>query len=179
LLKGDLLYASPEYLLGTEMDARSDIFSLGLVLLETLTGRHLFTGEDDVPVAESALGATADETPSVPLVRLMARVKSYGTQDVDQVVAGLPEGLQAILRRCLGRTPAERYATAEELRRELHAQRVLLAPGYGRNAAAEEVARLLTEAGSQRDVAEPVEEGLYPECLDVPEQVPGSRERLP
>jgi eukaryotic-like serine/threonine-protein kinase len=179
LLKGDLLYASPEYLLGAEMDARSDIFSLGLVLLEALTNRHLFNVEDSQPVSESATAsaATADETPSLPLVRMMTLAEQYTAQDVERVVADLPEGLQAILRRALGRTPAERYATAEEMRGELHAQLVALAPGYGRKEAAEEVARLVTEASARRDGVEPVEGGIYPACLDAHELAPGGDER--
>jgi serine/threonine-protein kinase len=179
LLKGDLLYASPEYLLGTEMDARSDIFSLGLVLLEALTGWHLFNVEDSQPVSASAASspATADETPSLPLVRMMTLAEEYTPQDVERVVANLPAGLQAILRRALGRTPASRYATAEELRRDLHAQLLTLAPGYGRKEAAGEVARLLTEASGLTDVAELVESGLYPESLDAQELAPGGGER--
>jgi serine/threonine-protein kinase len=179
LLKGDLLYASPEYLLGAELDARSDIFSLGLVLLEALTNRHLFNVEDSQPVSESATRstATADETPSLPLVRMMTLAEEYTAQDVERVVADLPAGLKAILLRALGRNPADRYATAEQLRRDLHAQLVALAPGYGRKEAAEEVARLFTEASNLRDIAEPVEGGIYPECLDAHELAPGSDER--
>jgi eukaryotic-like serine/threonine-protein kinase len=178
-LKGDLLYASPEYLLGAEMDARSDLFSLGLVLLEALTNRHLFNVEDSQPVSESAAksAATADEAPSLPLVRMMTLAEEYTARDVERVVADLPEGLQSILRRALGRTPAERYATAEEMRRELHAQLVALAPGYGRREAAEEVARLFTDASGMRDVAEPVEAGIYPAGLDAHELAPGKGER--
>jgi eukaryotic-like serine/threonine-protein kinase len=161
------------------MDARSDIFSLGLVLLEALTNRHLFNVEDSQPVSESATAsaATADETPSLPLVRMMTLAEQYTAQDVERVVADLPEGLQAILRRALGRTPAERYATAEEMRGELHAQLVALAPGYGRKEAAEEVARLVTEASARRDGVEPVEGGIYPACLDAHELAPGGDER--
>jgi eukaryotic-like serine/threonine-protein kinase len=179
LLKGDLLYASPEYLLGAEMDARSDIFSLGLVLLEALTNRHLFNVEDSQPVSESATrsAATADETPSLPLVRMITLAEQYTAQDVERVVADLPEGLQTILRRALARIPADRYATAEEMRRDLHAQLVALAPGYGRKETAEEVARLFIEASARRDVAEPVEGGIYPACLDAHELAPGSDER--
>jgi len=178
LLKGDLLYASPEYLLGAELDARSDIFSLGLVLLEALTHRHLFNVEDSQPVSQSAerSAATADETPSLPLVRMMTLAEEYTAQEVERVIEDLPQGLQAILRRALGKTPAERYATAEELRRDLHAQLVALAPGYGRKEAAEEVVRLFTEASARRDIAEPVEVGIYPDCLDAHELAPGSDE---
>jgi serine/threonine-protein kinase len=163
LLKGDLLYASPEYLLGAELDARSDIFSLGLVLLEALTNRHLFDVEDSQPVSESAARSTAaaDELPSLPLARMITLAERYSAQEVERVAAELPEGLKAILRQALGRAPSDRYPTAEDLRRELHAQLVALAPGYGRREVAEEVTRLLREASARQDVAEPVEGGLW------------------
>lgn len=176
LLKGDLLYASPEYLLGAEMDARSDIFSLGLVLLEALTNRHLFDVEDSQPVSETAARsiAAADEMPSLPLVRMITLAEQYTAREVERVAAELPEGLKAILHRALGRAPGDRYPTAEDMRRELQNQLVTLAPGYGRRDMAEEVARLFREASAHREVAEPTEGGIYPECLDVHELAPGS-----
>jgi serine/threonine protein kinase len=174
LLKGDLLYASPEYLLGAEMDARSDIFSLGLVLLEALTNRHLFDVEDSQPVSESAARSTAaaDELPSLPLVRMITLAEQYTAREVERVAADLPEGLKAILHRALGRAPGDRYPAAEDMRRELQAQLVALAPGYGRREVAEDVARLLKEASARRDVAEPVEGDLDPELLDAHERAP-------
>jgi len=179
LLKGDLLYASPEYLLGAELDARSDIFSLGLVLLEALTNRHLFDVEDSHPVSESAAKSTAaaDEMPSLPLARMMTLAEQFTARDVERMAAELPEGLKAILHRALGRTPGDRYPTAEDMRRELQAQLVALAPGYGRREVAEEVARLFREASARRDVAEPVEGEFSPEGLDAHERAPESDER--
>jgi serine/threonine protein kinase len=165
--------------LGAEMEARSDIFSLGLVLLEALTNRNLFGVEDSQPVSESAAKstATADELPSLPLVRMITLAEQYTARDLERVAAELPEGLKAILRRALGRAPSDRYPSAEDMRRELQAQLVALAPGYGRREVAEEVARLFREASARRDVAEPVEEGIYPECLDAPELAPGGDQR--
>jgi len=179
LLKGDLLYASPEYLLGAEMDARSDIFSLGLVLLEALTNRHLFDVEDSQPLSESAASRTAaaDELPSLPLDRMITLAEQYTGREVERVAANLPEGLKAILYRALGRAPSDRHPSAEDLRRELQAQLVALAPGYGRREVAEDVARLFKEASAQRDVAEPVEGGIDAECLDAQELASGRHER--
>jgi hypothetical protein len=107
---------------------------------------------------------------------MMTVAESYSAQDVERLVVGLPGGLRAILQRALARVPAERYATAEEMHRELHAQLVTLAPGYGRKNAAEDAARLISDASGRRDAAEPVEGGLYPEGLDAPELVPGGGE---
>jgi serine/threonine protein kinase len=179
LLKGDLMYASPEYLLGASMDARSDLFSLGLVLLEALTSRHLFSfwllhggqpGEAAVP------DLTADEEPDLPLHQVLALVKRCAQEDVERATAMLPEGLRSILRRTLQKEPTGRYATAEELCRVLRAQLHALLPGYGRAEAAEDMARVIADASAMRELGEPLESGLYPAGLDEHELMPDRKE---
>jgi hypothetical protein len=108
----------------------------------------------------------ADEPPSLPLERMLALVERYRPEDVERTAAGLPEGLKAMLHKALQRDPAQRYATAAQMREALRAHLAVLSPGYGRMEAAEEVERLISEASAMRDVAEPVESGLYPEFLD-------------
>ena len=49
-IKGKLSYMSPEQVLGKEIDARSDVFALGCVLYEALTGQKLHTGANDLDV---------------------------------------------------------------------------------------------------------------------------------
>jgi eukaryotic-like serine/threonine-protein kinase len=166
LVKGDVLFASPEYLHGEPMDARSDIFSLGLVLLEALTSQHLFDLADMTEEEAQCVELRAEEKPSVPLARMMARVDRYGPEDVERVALDLRPELKAIVHQALRRAPAERYATAADLLREVRAVLVALAPGYGRKEAAADVERLLSEASALRDVVEPVEGGLYPEGLE-------------
>jgi serine/threonine-protein kinase len=104
---------------------------------------------------------------------MMVLVDRYTPEDVERVTAPLPEGLRSIVRRALKRRPAERYATAAEMLRDMRAQLLVLAPGYGRKEAAEEVERLISDASALRDVAEPVEAGLYPEGLEEHELTTG------
>src|SRR6185369_13057166 len=77
-LKGKLQYMSPEQAWGRPVDARSDLFSLGAVLFEMLTGDRLFSGESEMSVLESVRqGRTRsprDVDPSIPA-------------DVDEIVA--------------------------------------------------------------------------------------------
>ncbi len=113
LKKGDLLYASPEYLRCGPMDARSDLFSLGLVLLEALTGRHLFDGwEGEAPAPVAEVRVVAEEAPPLPLARMLALVERYGPEDVERAAAGLPEGLKALLHKVLQRNPAPSLSAA-------------------------------------------------------------------
>lgn len=87
-------YMSPEQVIGRAIDARSDIFSLGIVVYEMLSGRKPFTGESVVTITYRIMN---DEMPPLP---------------------GAP-GLDAVLRRALAKKPEERYATVNEFRSAL------------------------------------------------------------
>lgn len=92
-------YMSPEQALGNELDERSDVFSLGLVLYEACTGRPLLTGERVPEVFEQL------ESLDVPSIR---------AENAD-----VPPELERIIGRALERDPLRRYASAGELRDEL------------------------------------------------------------
>ncbi len=181
LLKGDLMYAAPEYLEGAALDARSDLFSLGLVLLEALTQRHLFafwlsevgtgTGTAELPP-----GMRPDEEPELPLQELRAKAARYTSEDVERATEPLSAGIQALLRRALRRAPAERPASAGELGQALRAALHALQPGYGRNEAAEDVARVLARANEWRELGEPLERGLLLSGLDGHELLLGGED---
>ncbi len=98
-LRGTPAYMSPEALLGNEPDARTDIFSLGVVLYETLAGRHPFLAESFVATSDRIL----HERP-VSLRRLNRRV---------------PAKLERLITRMLAKDPAERVASAEHLLEDL------------------------------------------------------------
>ncbi len=103
---GTLTSMSPEQLLGKPLDARSDLFSLGVVMYEMLTGRLPFGGTTAVAIADAILHA-----PPRPLREVVA-----------------PERLKAVILRLLEKDPAGRYASAEELLAELRAIEASLAP---------------------------------------------------
>jgi serine/threonine-protein kinase len=88
-------YLSPEVCTGKTVDLRSDIFSLGIVLFELLTGRMPFTDE-------SPLG-------------LMLEVVRAEIPDVRQLNADVDAALTAILQKMTAKDPAQRYASCHEL----------------------------------------------------------------
>jgi serine/threonine-protein kinase len=90
---------SPEQARGEELDSRSDIFGLGIVLYELLTHQRLFKRDNDTNTLKAVVGAKI-APPS-------------------DVVAGVPKGLDAIVLRALARKREERYQTAGELQLEL------------------------------------------------------------
>jgi serine/threonine protein kinase len=115
IVLGTPRYMSPEQISGQPVDQRSDIFSLGIVLWEMLTGRRLFSGTEMAQVSHSI---TYDE--HVPPTR---------------VNPDLPAMLDFVVARALKKDPAVRYQDAGELAADL---RTCLAELRGRDAAADE-----------------------------------------
>ncbi len=98
-LLGTPLYMSPEQMLGEDVDGRSDLFSLGIVLYEMLAGKRPFAG---ATVGQVLVAITRDE--AIPL---------------REVAPEVPESLQAIVERCLRKRRDDRYATARDLQSAL------------------------------------------------------------
>src|ERR1700674_4002878 len=96
LLVGTLHYMAPEQIRGEDVDRRTDIYALGAVLYEMLTGRVPFQGASDYAV----LKAHVEEHPAPP----------------SAAMPGLPSWLDHAILKALAKAPAERFQTVEELR---------------------------------------------------------------
>lgn len=107
-LKGKLQYMSPEQAWGRPVDARSDIFSLGSLLFEMLTGRRLFSGESEM----SVLDAVREGRIQAP-------------RDLDP---RLPLEVNALTLKALARDPDDRFRTAGDMQREIDAILASLKP---------------------------------------------------
>ena len=95
LVIGTTRYMSPEQVLGHDVDQRSDIFSLGLVFYEMVTGHQAFSG------------GTATET--------MDRILHSEPEPIAAVRANVPPELQRIIRKCIEKDRAKRYSSAREI----------------------------------------------------------------
>jgi Tol biopolymer transport system component len=96
---GTFQYMSPEQIEGKELDARSDIFSLGAVLYEMLTGHRAFPGKSQLSVVSAIL-----ESEPAPIVSVKPLT---------------PSSLDRAIRRCLAKDPEERWQTARDIAIEL------------------------------------------------------------
>src|SRR5208282_1506185 len=96
---GTVPYMSPEQVEGKEVDARSDIFSLGAVLYEMVTGRRAFQGQSDFSIASAILVKDPDPISTLhPLT---------------------PPALERTIRVCLAKDPDARWQSAGDLCKEL------------------------------------------------------------
>ena len=96
---GTVSYMSPEQLEGRQVDARTDLFALGAVLYEMVTGRRPFAGESRASVIAAIL---------TPIRRLCRRFSQSH-----------PPTLERVVRRCLAKNPEDRWQTARDLGWEL------------------------------------------------------------
>ncbi len=111
-LVGSVEYMSPEQADCAQVDARSDIFGLGVVFYELLTGVRIFKCRD-----QDDLDATLEI------------VKKADVPDPMQFRSDIPENAKRILMKCLKKDPASRFQTAGELGIELEKQ--IYSTGYG------------------------------------------------
>ncbi|CAM3107451.1 protein kinase domain-containing protein [Corallococcus soli] len=173
LRKGDVAYASPEYLALEPLTPASDLFSLGLSLLELATGRHLFQAALDGGATDADHGVRVEEEPSLPLTCMLAEVRRYTPEDVAHAVSELPEAFGAALQRALRREPESRQASAGALRDALRDALALEQQRndgrlYGRKEVAEELARLISDTSAVRDQVELEDEDLFPQGVGPP-----------
>jgi len=99
MLKGKFAYMSPEQSRGEAVDARTDVFALGIVLWEMLTGARLFNADSELAVLRA--------------------VQQGDIQPPSRGRANIPEDLSAVVMKALARDMAARFQTAGELERAL------------------------------------------------------------
>jgi predicted Ser/Thr protein kinase len=92
---GTPAYMSPEQILGEPIDARTDIFSLGIVLYQLIAGVRPFDAPDTKSTAQ--------------------RIRHSEAPPLSSRVARVPRSLERIVSRCLEKVPGDRFATAREL----------------------------------------------------------------
>ena len=105
---GTPAYMSPEQLTGTPIDARADLFSLGIIILQALTGTN--------PVAGSSIAAP------------MYKIVSEDVPRPTQLAPELPSALDVFMSRMLSRNPEDRFPDAKQAKLDFEAA---LGPAFG------------------------------------------------
>jgi serine/threonine-protein kinase len=116
---GTAQYLSPEQAKGAPVDQTSDLYSVGIVLYELLTGKVPFTGDSPVEIAMKHISAIPEPPSSLR--------------------PDIPEDLDLIVLRALGKTPEDRYPSAEEMDKDL----ARVAQGLGVSRETEEAATMI------------------------------------
>ncbi len=130
-LKGKIRYMSPEQAWGKPIDRRSDLFSLGVVLHELLTGESLFRGDTDINVLE--------------------KVRSAEILPPSRTNPEVPANLDTIVLKALAKDPDDRYTNASDLLRDLDSVLYSYTPAPGSADVAIYLHRLQSEESAVAD----------------------------
>jgi eukaryotic-like serine/threonine-protein kinase len=154
IVKGKMSYIAPEMLQGQPPDARSDLFSLGVVLHELLCGRRLFVGENDLE--------TLKLVSEMPVPRPSSRNPE------------VKPAFDEVILRALARDPAKRYQSADEMSQDL--ERLVLRKRYAASSFAKQVRALVPQNDSGVEAGVPVEIafGQRDSSTVVAEEAPGA-----
>jgi serine/threonine protein kinase/lipoprotein NlpI len=158
---GTVPYMAPEQIRGDVVDARTDLFALGIVVYELASGKRPFTGETQMDVGHAILREQ---------VRPLSRLRRDVPPDLDRIVG-----------RCLEKNPRERFQTALDVANELRGLRKELQrgeSGLSARPASDKVASIavlpfVNRSGSADD--EYFSDGLADELLNVLSKIKGLR----
>ena len=151
VLKGKWAYLAPEQIEGGDVDQRADLFALGIVLWEMLTGRRLFKG--------------------VTGLQTLEKVRAAHVLPPSTINPAVPPALDAIVLKALAKAPCERFASAAALAQAL--EQVVGALGFGAAALASQMAALFGEEedtmpAGRIDLADTLEDDDEPSFDEAP-----------
>jgi serine/threonine protein kinase/Tfp pilus assembly protein PilF len=155
---GTVPYMAPEQLRGEAVDARTDLFSLGIILYELATGRRPFEGETSIDVSHAILRDAPE-----PLSRARA---------------DLPGDFAALIDHCLQKSPRERVQTALDVNNAFRRLRKVLERGEPEKPASDKVASIAVLPFVNRSASaddEYFSDGLADELLNVLSKIKGLR----
>ena len=139
IIKGKFSYLSPEAAMGQDVDPRTDVFAVGIILWELLAGQRLFMGDTDFQTVK--------------------KVQQAVIPPITQINENAPPELERIMARALARDPDLRYRTARELSRDL----TKFMFEFGQPVGNFDIAQLVAGAMKERSKKAP-QKGSIPSC---------------
>jgi serine/threonine-protein kinase len=142
IIKGKFSYLSPEAAMGQEVDARTDVFAVGIILWELLAGQRLFLGETDFQTVK--------------------KVQAANVPPISSINKRVPLELEKIIAKALARDPAQRYGAARALGMEI--SKFMFK--YGVPVSTFDVASLVQGAMKERQRARPQQVSIIDKLIE-------------
>jgi serine/threonine-protein kinase len=142
IIKGKFSYLSPEAAMGQEVDSRTDIFAVGIILWELLAGQRLFLGETDFATVK--------------------KVQQAQVPPISQVNRRVPPELERIVNKALARDVMHRYATARELGQDI----VRFLYAYGQPIGTFDVATLVQSTMREKQRVRPPQGSIIDKLIE-------------
>jgi serine/threonine protein kinase len=142
IIKGKFSYLSPEAAMGQEVDARTDVFAVGIILWELLANQRLFLGDTDFQTVK--------------------KVQAAQVPSISSINKKVPIELERIINRALARDPAQRYTTARALGIDL--SRFLFK--FGVPVSQFEIAPLVVSAMKERQRHRPMQPSIIDKLIE-------------
>jgi serine/threonine-protein kinase len=142
IIKGKFSYLSPEAAMGQEVDARTDVFAVGIILWELLAGQRLFLGDTDFQTVK--------------------KVQAANVPPVSAINKKVPQDLERIIAKSLARDPTQRYAGARPLGQDL--SKFLFK--YGVPVSTFDIASLVQGAMKERARRRPAEPSIIDKLIE-------------
>ncbi|MGH7270155.1 MAG: serine/threonine protein kinase [Polyangiaceae bacterium] len=142
IIKGKFSYLAPEAAMAQDIDARTDIFAVGIILWELLAGQRLFLGDTDFQTVKKVQAAVVPK--------------------ISQINKKVPPELERIVNKALARDPAQRYTTARDLGLEL--SKFLFK--YSIPVSTFDIAQLVQGAMKERQRARPVQASIIDKLIE-------------
>jgi serine/threonine protein kinase len=142
IIKGKFSYLAPEAAMGQDVDARTDIFAIGIMLWELLAGQRLFLGDTDFQTVK--------------------KVQAAVVPSISQINKKVPKELEVILGKALAREPVHRYQSARDLGGDL--TRFLFK--FGVPVSTFEIGKLVQGAMKERQAKRPVQASIIDKLIE-------------
>jgi eukaryotic-like serine/threonine-protein kinase len=173
-VQGSLAYAAPEHVQQLALDGRADLFSLGIILLQLLTGRHLFPGAERFDARQRQPSLPEDPASRLCAQDLADRIREYSEKDLKAATRAVPEALRPLIHQMLAPDRGDRFPTCAAFSDII---RTYLREGgkyFGRHEVIVEVTSLRYLA-TRMDVGDESDEAVY--TRHVPDMTPRSGPR--
>jgi serine/threonine-protein kinase len=142
IIKGKFSYLAPEAAMGQDVDARTDIFAIGIMLWELLASQRLFLGDTDFQTVK--------------------KVQAAVVPSISQINKKVPKDLETIIAKALAREPAARYQTARDLGLDL--TRFLFR--FGIPVSNFEIGKLVQGAMRERQSKKPIQASIIDKLIE-------------